>query len=144
MTAPSSFNRSSRKRTSVPTRKSGSASFRYHSTRAAVFERTFDSCGSASAAARHEVAALAGRTRAASQPTAIITNATDPAHTSAALNGTTASIARITPSCAEHGTPRARSSVASTRSFFVGRMRVVSVAIVSQPRPRTIGSTALR
>ena len=72
-----------------------------------------------------------------------MTSATDAAHTTAAIAGTTASIARITPSCAEHGTPRASSSVASTRSFFVGRMRVVSVAIVSQPRPSTIGSTAL-
>jgi hypothetical protein len=63
--------------------------------------------------------------------------------TSPAANGTTASIARITPSCAEHGTPSASSSIASRRSLRVGRMRVVSVAIVSQPRPSTIGSTAL-
>ena len=53
------------------------------------------------------------------------------------------SMAMITPSCAEQGTPRARRSVTIAASFFVSRMRVVSVAIVSQPRPRTIGSTAL-
>ena len=33
--------------------------------------------------------------------------------------------------------------MARTRSFRVGRMRVVRVAMVSQPRPRTMGSTAL-
>ncbi len=52
-------------------------------------------------------------------------------------------MARTTPSWAEQGTPSARSRVASTRSFFVDRMRVVRVAMVSQPRPSTIGSTAL-
>ena len=53
------------------------------------------------------------------------------------------SMAMITPNCAEHGMPRARRIVTITRSFFVSRTRVVSVAIVSQPRPRTIGNTAL-
>ena len=72
-----------------------------------------------------------------------ITPATAANQTKAADAGTTASIARITPSCAEHGTPSASSSIASSRSLRVGRIRVVSVAIVSQPRPSTIGSTAL-
>ena len=33
--------------------------------------------------------------------------------------------------------------VVTTRSFRVSRMRVLIVAMVSQPRPRIIGSTAL-
>ncbi len=38
--------------------------------------------------------------------------------------------------------PSASSSTAISRSFGVPRMRVVIVAIVSHPRPSTIGSTA--
>ena len=53
------------------------------------------------------------------------------------------SIASTTVSCAEHGTPRARSRITIRRSLGVSRIRVVIVAIVSQPRPSTIGSTAL-
>ena len=49
----------------------------------------------------------------------------------------------IVASCAEHGTPRASSVIAMSRSFGVPRMRVVIVAIVSQPSPSTIGRTAL-
>ena len=49
----------------------------------------------------------------------------------------------IVASCAEQGTPSASSRIAISRSFGVPRIRVVIVAIVSQPRPSTIGSTAL-
>ena len=49
----------------------------------------------------------------------------------------------IVASCAEHGTPSASSRIAISRSFGVARIRVVIVAIVSQPRPSTIGRTAL-
>ncbi len=52
-------------------------------------------------------------------------------------------MARSTPSWAEQGTARARSMVVTTRSLRVSRMRVVMVAMVSQPRPRIMGSTAL-
>ena len=47
-----------------------------------------------------------------------------------------------TPSCAEQGIASAIRNVAISRSRRVARMRVVSVAIVTQPRPSTIGSTA--
>ena len=49
----------------------------------------------------------------------------------------------MTVSCAEHGTPSASSRITISRSLGVSRIRVVSVAIVSQPSPSTIGSTAL-
>ena len=49
----------------------------------------------------------------------------------------------ITPSCAEQGTPSASSSVTWMRSLRLSRMRVAIVAIVSQPSPRIMGSTAL-
>ena len=51
--------------------------------------------------------------------------------------------AKMTLSCDEHGMPSASSSVTSMRSLRVSMMRAVSVAIVSQPRPSTIGRTAL-
>jgi hypothetical protein len=49
---------------------------------------------------------------------------------------------RIVASWAEHGMPSASSSTAISRSFGVPRMRVVIVAMVSQPRPSTMGRTA--
>ena len=52
-------------------------------------------------------------------------------------------IAKMTAICARHGTPSARRSVTITRSFRVSMIRAVMVAMVSQPRPSTIGSTAL-
>ena len=48
----------------------------------------------------------------------------------------------IVASCAEHGMPSASSRMAINRSFGVPRILVVIVAMVSQPRPSTIGSTA--
>ena len=53
------------------------------------------------------------------------------------------SMAKMTAICALHGTPRASSSVTITRSLRVSMIRAVMVAMVSQPRPSTIGSTAL-
>ena len=50
---------------------------------------------------------------------------------------------RMAPSWAEQGTPRARRMVTMRRSFLVSRIRAVIVAMVSQPRPRTIGRIAL-
>ena len=48
----------------------------------------------------------------------------------------------ITPSWAEQGIARASSSVAMIRSRTVSRVRVTIVAMVSQPKPSTIGMTA--
>ena len=56
--------------------------------------------------------------------------------------GCPANIASITPSCAEQGIARESSKVAMTRSRLVSNVRVVIVAMVSQPKPNTIGMTA--
>ena len=48
----------------------------------------------------------------------------------------------MTAICAEHGTAIAMSAVAMNRSRLLPRMRVVSVPIVTQPRPRMSGMTA--
>ena len=66
-----------------------------------------------------------------------------PAHINVALPEIGASIPRITPSCAEQGTARARRKVVIILSLLVSRILVVIVAIVSHPRPSTIGKTAL-
>ncbi len=84
-----------------------------------------------------------GMTFAASQPTRKIVARVMPPQITAAVTPSGASMAMMTPSCAEHGTPRARSSVTMAAALRLSRIRVVSVAIVSQPRPSTIGSTAL-
>ena len=52
-------------------------------------------------------------------------------------------MARMTAIWAEHGTASARSSVTMTRSLRVSMIRAVMVAMVSQPSPSTMGSTAL-
>ena len=46
------------------------------------------------------------------------------------------------PNCAEQGTDKVSSNERINFSRFVSRMRVVTVAMVSQPRPSTIGRTA--
>lgn len=46
---------------------------------------------------------------------------------------------RTTPSCAEQGTARASKKVVMSRSRGLERMRVVSVAMVTQPKPSTMG-----
>ena len=84
-----------------------------------------------------------GTTLEARYATKKITNVTKPPHQRAALRDTAPNIPSITPNCAEHGTPRARRSVTIMRSFFVSRIRVVIVAMVSHPSPRIIGNTAL-
>ena len=48
----------------------------------------------------------------------------------------------MTPSWALQGIARASSTVAMTRSRIVSRVRVTMVAMVSQPKPSTIGMTA--
>ena len=82
-------------------------------------------------------------TRAASQPTRNIWPSTTAKSVVSAASETPPRIPRMVASCAEHGMPSASSRIAMRRSFGVPRMRVVIVAIVSQPRPSTIGSTAL-
>jgi len=47
-----------------------------------------------------------------------------------------------TPSWAEQGMASASRKVVISRSRGLCRMRVVNVAMVTQPRPSTIGSTA--
>ena len=84
-----------------------------------------------------------GSTLAASHPTRKSTARTVARNHAAAAGPTPASIARMTASCALQGTPRARSKVTITRSLRVSMIRAVMVAMVSQPRPRTIGRTAL-
>ena len=48
----------------------------------------------------------------------------------------------MTAICAEHGTAIAMSAVAMKRSRLLPRMRVVSVPMVTQPRPRISGMMA--
>ena len=79
----------------------------------------------------------------AAHPTPKMVPATTPPQMKVPSGAIEPSSARTTPSWAEHGTPRARRNVTIARSLRVGRSRVVSVAIVSQPRPRIIGRTAL-
>ena len=67
---------------------------------------------------------------------------TSESHTRAPVGESAAIIASSTPSCAEQGTASARSIVVTMRSLRVSRMRVVIVAMVAQPSPRSIGSTA--
>ncbi len=84
-----------------------------------------------------------GSTRAATQPTPSSVPRTTASHTRVAACDVRCMSAKITLSCDEHGMPSASSSVTSIRSLRVSMMRAVSVAIVSHPRPSTIGSTAL-
>ena len=84
-----------------------------------------------------------GKTRAARRPTRNITASMTPAQIANAQAESPASIARTTESWAEQGTPNASSRITIKRSLGVSRIRVVSVAMVSQPRPSTIGRTAL-
>ena len=81
--------------------------------------------------------------RLLSRPTTRSTAITSTTHTPAAAGDSAAIIASSTPSCAEQGTASARSMIVVRRSFLVSRMRVVMVAIVAQPSPRIMGSTAL-
>ncbi len=83
-----------------------------------------------------------GSTRAARNPTRNIWTTTTPNSVSSAANEIPPRIPRIVASCAEHGMPSASRSTAISRSFGVPRIRVVIVAIVSQPRPSTMGRTA--
>jgi hypothetical protein len=84
--------------------------------------------------------ALAGL--AARNPTRNICASTTPNSVTSAAKDTPPRIPRIVASCAEHGMPSASSRTAISRSFGVPRILVVIVAIVSQPSPSTIGSTA--
>ena len=86
---------------------------------------------------------LPGMTRAASQPTTSIVATTTPPQTIIAQKPIPPTMPSSTPSCAEQGTPNASSSVTWMRSLRLSRMRVAIVAIVSHPRPRIMGSTAL-
>ena len=84
-----------------------------------------------------------GTKREASQPTSSIEPPTATMISAKPAREMKLARPRITPSCAEHGTPRASSSVTMKRSLRLSRMRAVIVAIVSQPRPSTIGRIAL-
>ena len=81
--------------------------------------------------------------RAAIQPTPSRTASTTANQISVAENDTPASIPITTPSWAEQGMARASRRIANKRSRRVSKMRVVTVAIVTQPSPSTIGRTAL-
>src|SRR3989338_6756411 len=84
-----------------------------------------------------------GSRREAACPTMSTTSSTTPIQRPNAAGGWPESIAAMTPNCAEHGMPRANSNVVMIRSRRLSRMRVVMVAIVSQPSPSTRGRTAL-
>ena len=124
--------------------KRGNTSFRYHSSRAIVFTTMLPSCGRRTGgSSRMKSELFPGNSREASQPTVNRVRSTTPNHTKIASRVRTAAIPISTPSWAEQGTPSASSRVVCIRSFRVSRIRVVSVAMVSQPSPSTIGSTAL-
>ena len=123
---------------------SGTASLRYHSIRATVFIAMLAREGRRIGGISSTKSLLwPGNTLLAMSPTPNRTPATAPSQTNVPHVLSPASMPRMTPSCAEQGTPRASNKVVSTRSLRVARMRVVMVAMVSQPRPSTMGSTAL-
>ena len=84
-----------------------------------------------------------GITAEASRPIRMMTERITRAHRTKAAGWSGPSSASTTVSWAEHGTPRARSRMTIIRSLRVSRIRVVRVAMVSQPRPSTMGRTAL-
>ncbi len=132
------------KRMTVPSTKSGTASFRYHSILAMVLIIIFLNWGIRSGGISMMKSTSSPRINfAARNPTTTITAKMNTIHTPVAIIPRLPSIPRTTPSCAEQGMPSARSRVIISRSFFVSRMRVVRVAIVSQPSPRMRGRTAL-
>ena len=57
--------------------------------------------------------------------------------------GFVAKSAKISPSCAEHGMASAKSKVAMIFSRLVSKTRVTMVAMVSHPKPKIMGITAL-
>ena len=123
--------------------KRGTASFKYHSVLERVLKTIFDNTGIRSGGISNTKSELSPfNTFEDKYPTKKITSITENAQTSVAVKETPPSIPRITPSCAEHGTPRARRSVTITLSFLVSITLAVNVAIVSQPSPSTIGRTA--
>ncbi len=83
-----------------------------------------------------------GNDRAVSEPTRNTTPIIIPTQATAAMGERLAIMARSTPSWAEQGTASASSNVTCSRSFRLSSVRVVTVAIVSHPRPRIIGITA--
>ena len=96
---------SSTKSSAVPSRNSGTTSFRYHSTRAAVLTRTFETPRNAAAAAAPGAAPSARRARAwrrARRRASTIANTTPP-QISVATSETDPSMPSTTPSWAEQG-----------------------------------------
>ena len=84
-----------------------------------------------------------GVMRAASQPTTRNTNSTTLPQIIVALSDIPANNPITTPNWAEQGTASASSRITKKRSLRLSRTRVVKVAIVTHPKPNTIGSTAL-
>ena len=76
-------------------------------------------------------------------PTAMNSRNMIPAMSRTARRESAAARASMTPSCAEQGTASARSATTMIRSFFVSSIRLARVAIVTHPKPSTIGSVAL-
>src|SRR3972149_3791206 len=135
--------RSAANKMRVPITKRGTASRRYHSMRAIVLIARFPNCGNRiGGISRIKSEDSPGMTLDARYPTRRITPTMIPTHATVAAGPISESIPRMTPSWAEQGMPRARRSVTITRSFRVSRIRVVSVAMVSHPSPRIMGSTA--
>lgn len=83
-----------------------------------------------------------GRTFAANRPTRRISAPAVPTTPTSTQGEIATPIASRTAIWAEQGTAKANNSVAITRWRPVSSVRVVTVAMVSQPRPRTIGSPA--
>ena len=131
-------------KTRVPRMKSGTASFRYHSTLISVFTSILESFGTLMGGISSKKSEASPETIFdARKPTMSITKTTTLPHHSVAMKDNSPSIPSMTPSWAEHGTPRANRSVTIILSFLLSNILAVIVAIVSQPSPRTIGSTAL-
>ena len=136
--------RSSANNSEVPTRNSGTASPRYHQTRRRVLVSRLPRRGQRiGGSSRMNSERSPGRTRAASQPTRNICDSTTANSVISAANEMPPRMPMMVASCAEQGIPSASSRMAISRSFGVPRILVVIVAMVSQPRPRTIGRTAL-
>ena len=64
------------------------------------------------------------------------------AHTNTAANEYEPKTPKTTPNCPAQGMLSVNKNVAIKRSRGVVKIRVVSVAIVTQPKPKTIGKTA--
>jgi hypothetical protein len=77
------------------------------------------------------------------KPEAMVSAKTTPNTTRKAANETCAIITRIRLNLAEQGTPKDSRKMAINRSLLLSRALVDIVAIVTQEKPRTIGSTAL-